>query len=245
MGLFDFIFGKKESIDVNNNMTVSVTTTSKITEYSESKASKLAKEATQLKKDNKYEEALAKFLEALEVGGNEEFSVAVKLRLPMFYQLAGRGDDAWAEYHRMTEKYKSPYELARIYDKMRLQLQKEKSYLGAVPFGIYAYVMKVEGFQLFVDESEQMLVSMQGHEFSDPNVYKKAIKVNKQRVKDEISREIILKMLEPLLKKAKVTDKTTLLLKGIATIVKRIADHNTHCYYIEVHDLCKSILLES
>lgn len=250
MGFFDFIFGKKDN---DFKVNVSVSTTSKINTISETKANKLAKEATQLKKEKKYEEALAKFQEALKAGGQKEFSIQMLLRLPMYYQLLGRSDDSWAEYQLLATKYMSPYDQAVIYDKMRLQLQKEKSNMGAIPFGVYAYIMRIAGFQLLVEQSEGMdeQSKQTAKEFKELGLdydfksLKEATEDDKQRVQDSLSQEAVLEMLKPLLKKAKVKDTDNRLLNGVVELGQKIAKDNTHCSYVDVHNLCKEILTKT
>ena len=238
MGFFDFIFGKKDK-----DIQVIVTHTSTVTEVAESKANKLAKEATQLKKEGKYEEALAKFLVALDTRGSEEFSIQMRLRLPMYYQLAGRRDDSWSVYQDLSHRYLSPFEQAPIYDKMRLQLQREKSYMGAIPYGIFSFIMGTQGHQQLVNQTLQMIDEHKQMDL-DTKTVQEMLKDDMERMSNNYSKESVANMLEPLLKKAKMENIQEPLIKGIIAIGDEIQFNEYKAHYLEVHDLCKAVYIE-
>lgn len=110
----------------------------------------LLKIATSLKKNDPAlgAEVLRK---AYQLAENETVAYPVDtfLRLPMFLQLAGKNDEAWAEYNRLLaegfpSEIKSNEMLyvnhSAIYDKMRLFLEREKKPIQAVKFGVYSHV---------------------------------------------------------------------------------------------------------
>jgi len=243
MGLFDFIFGTKRT--VNNYISVEVTSTSSSKEYVDTRADKLAQEATQLKKEKKYEKALSMFEKSLiEAEKDEGISVAMRLRLSMFYQLAGKRDDSWKELSSLSDDYRDPHNLSSIYDKMRLQLQREKSFLGAIPYGIYSYIMRIELRQEYLENDKQFQRDMLEHDYATKQCARN-VKEREQDVQETISKKSILIMLTPLLKKAKVEDKDNKLLNGVRAIGEWISDTSSHCEYITVHDLCKAVLLDN
>jgi len=233
----DFIFGKKDK-------KVKVTVTHTYSEIEvESKANKLAKEATQLKKEKKYDEALAKFLEALNTKGSEEFSIQMRLRLPMYYQLAGRRDDSWTAYQDLSHLYLSPFEQAPIYDKMRLQLQREKSYMGAIPYGIFSFIMGIQGYQQLVNKTLQMIDEHKRINLDTTKV-EKMLKDDRERMSNNYSEEAITNMLNPLLKKAKMGNIREHLIKGIIDIGNNIQFNGHIAHYSEVHNLCKATYID-
>ena len=237
MGFLDFIFGKK---DTEVSISYTVTTTSTFTEPADTKANKLAKEATKLKKEKKYKEALNKFLEAIKADGSEDFSVQLELRLPMYYQLLGRRDDAWGALQDLSHKYNKPSDQSRIYDKMRLHLQKEKSHMGAIAHGIFAFIMTTQGHQELVYSNLQILDEYKQRGI-DPKVVNESLKMDIDRMKNNYSNKVVSDMLEPLLKKANMEDMKKPLMSGIMAIGNKIQNNRHRANYIEVHDICKAV----
>jgi len=238
MGFFDFMFGKEDK-DIQKTVTPLIT----ITEIAESKANKLAKEATQLKKEKKYEEALAKFLLALDTKGSEKFSIQMRLRLPMYYQLLGRRDDSWSAYQDLLHTYLSPFDQAPIYDKMRLQLQREKSYMGAIPYGIFSFIMGTQGHQQLVNKTIQM-IDEHNQMGLDTKSVKEMLKIDMERMSNNYTKEAVANILDPLLKKAKMANIQEPLIKGISAIGDDIQFNEHTSHYLEVHNLCKTIYME-
>ena len=243
MGFLDFIFGKKDTDDVEASVSYTVTATSTFTESVETKANKLAKEATELKKEKRYKEALNKFIEASKADGNEEFSVQMNLRLPMYYQLLDRRDEAWGALQDLSHKYNKPSDQSRIYDKMRLHLQKEKSHMGAIPHGIFAFIMTTQGHQELVYSNLQTLDEY-NQRGADPKVVKESLKMDIDRMKNNYSNKVVSDMLEPLLKKAKMEDIKKPLMSEIIAIGDKIQNDEHRANYLEVHDLCKVIFVK-
>lgn len=104
----------------------------------------LLKDATAQKKTGDLNGAIATLRTAYaEIAKTKiEYGVETFLRLPMYLQEAGRNDEAWAEFNKMTtggypipainHSEVGPMMLGQIYDKMRLFLQREKRYVEAV-----------------------------------------------------------------------------------------------------------------
>jgi len=233
MGFLDFLFGKKN--DVEASITVSFS--------EESEANKLAKEATQLKKEKKYEEALGKFLKALDTQGSKDFSIQMKLRLPMYYQLLGRGDDAWREYQNLSLDYIGPYEQGPIQDKMRLHLQREKRYKTAIPHGIFSFIMGIQGLQSLGEQTLKTIGEFKRLEIETETLVK-SLKQDMDRVSNAYTKDAITNMLIPLLKKAKMEDIEQPLCTGVIAICDKIHFDGHRALYIEVHNLCQQIFLK-
>jgi hypothetical protein len=157
---------------------------------SQPRSAELLKDATRLKDDKRFDEAVVVLRQALEEIAKEGggHTIATFLRLPMMLQLAGKRDEAWAEYNRllisdltgtMNDPEVGPMERSQVYDKMRLLLQREGKHKWAVSMGIFSYIQWAIGLkrQRRTEELREVL---------DPSA--------------------ISAMLEPLLKKAKATD---------------------------------------
>lgn len=239
MGFLDFIFGKKD-IEV----TTPYTGTARVVKVEETLANKLAEEATQLKKEKKYEEALNKFLEALKADGGNDFSIQIKLRLPMYYQLLGRRDEAWKALQDLSHTHNSPFELAPIHSKMKIQLQKEKKYQAAFPHDIFAFIMGIQRHQELVEQDLKTIDQLKKNNL-DTSSTEAGLKKDKERVRNDYTKEAVSNMLEPLLKKAKMEDIAKSLMSGIITIGDEIYYNGHKAHYIEVHDLCKSVFIHN
>lgn len=124
--------------------------------------------------------------------------------MPLFLFDAGHRDEAWMEYNRLLidgihgdSANVVPMNRSKVYDKMRLMLQKEGKPEYAVQFGIFSYLSWLQGlhFQKRVAELKELKKS------------------------DEI-----LGMLTPLLKKCEQTSKlkqlTEIVLKATNQIPK-------------------------
>lgn len=124
------------------------------------------KEATRLKKEGRFDEALAKLREgyALVPGTGMEYSIEVYLRLPAFLQLAGREEEAWEEFHRILSE--GPFskhgpglveiERSTVFDKMRLFLQRIGKPDMAVAYGLCKEFSWANGRRLQAEEEEAL-----------------------------------------------------------------------------------------
>ncbi len=81
------------------------------------------------------------------------------LKLPMYLQKAKRYEEAWALYNNILEERDSGgsdnLEIAKIYDKMRIQLQNEKKYEKAIVYGILAYIYEKREYEKRGDLKKQ------------------------------------------------------------------------------------------
>ena len=160
----------------------------------------LLKEATAKKKIGDFDEAIALLRKAYKQieKGTITYSVDTFLRLPLYLQCAGRNDEAWKEFNLLIinghsglimSKEMLPMHNSKIYDKMRLFLQREKKFDKSIKFGILSHLSWCDGLY------------QQGR---------------KKELKKSLSEEAIKKILQPLLKKAKKTSELNLLVKKIS-----------------------------
>lgn len=88
------------------------------------------------------------------------YPVDAYLRLPLFLQKAGRVEDAWQEFHRILSE--GPFaglstsvammEQAKVFDKMRLFLQRIGKPDMAVAYGVCRMLGRAMGAQMQFDE---------------------------------------------------------------------------------------------
>lgn len=85
---------------------------------------------------------------------NIEYSVTTFLRLPLYLQQAKRFDEAWSEFDKLLnlgypnqsrDKVVIAYDKGKIYDKMRLCLQREGKFDLAVKYGIFSELYRIIG----------------------------------------------------------------------------------------------------
>jgi|LGVD01.1.fsa_nt_gb hypothetical protein len=201
--LFGFILYQKQRADnhkVNAEHYVKRNNSISLSPY------ELLKNATKRKKTGDYEGGIRLLREAYRKieRGTITYPIDTYLRLPLFLFDAGHRDEAWMEYNRLLidgihgdSANVVPMNRSKVYDKMRLMLQKEGKPEYAVQFGIFSYLSWLQGlhFQKRVAELEEL------------------------RKRDEISG-----MLTPLLKKCKQTSKlkqlTEIVLKATNQIPK-------------------------
>jgi hypothetical protein len=78
-----------------------------------------------------------------------DYGISTFLRLPLYLQKAGRGTEAWGEFNRLLlHRYPChgddaamvPMDHSRVYDKMRLFLQREGECDLAVVYGLLSHV---------------------------------------------------------------------------------------------------------
>jgi len=125
-------------------------------EYTPDRSSVLLREATQRKKAGDFDGAVELLREAYREMEREgpQHGAEIYLRLPMMLHLAGRNDEAWAEYNRLLihppdpRLSKSGLQVwhSEVYDKMRLFRQREGKHLDAARFGILAFVCRAMAF---------------------------------------------------------------------------------------------------
>ena len=110
-------------------------------EWHYSESYKLLRKATKLKKEGAIESAIEALRTAYAKSKEDgtECEIDDCLRLPNYLRLAGRNDEAWEEYNRLLLEYRTPLEQWKIYDKMRLHLQREQKPERAVIFGIFSF----------------------------------------------------------------------------------------------------------
>lgn len=160
-----------------------------VKEYFESY--KLLREATKLKKSGDINGAIEalKMAYSIKEEEGEKFEIEDYLRLPNYLRMAGKNDKAWGFYNKMLLENRSPYSQWKIYDKMRLHLQREGKNEQAVIFGVFSHLM----LELWIDKYKRE----EGEDaLSDW--------MRQQTTKDDI-----IKLVGDLLKKAK-RDKFTL-----------------------------------
>ncbi|EEG5587147.1 hypothetical protein GZB59_003687 [Salmonella enterica] len=105
----------------------------------------LLKLATKLKQEKKYDEAcqtLRVAYQSADVG--EEILINERLRLPMYFLLAGQRDEGWYELNRLVGEYLSPIDQIAIRNQMRIFSEKEKRWNDAIFFSAWVYVLEIQ-----------------------------------------------------------------------------------------------------
>ncbi len=159
------------------------------------KASAFLKEATALKKEGKITQAIEKLRQAyVQISKTDtDYGIEVFLRLPLYLQEAGRKDEAWREFNLLlTSGYQNMFKAtwswhlmeSKIYDKMRLVLQRDGKQLMAISFGVISYIKELRC------------------ELEKPKDIKDENYIAKAQQLDSLD-----SMLNPLLKKAKKLEK--------------------------------------
>jgi hypothetical protein len=177
------------------------------------------KEATALKREKRFLEACEKLREAYSAEGAENLMVKELLRLPMYLQLAGRGDEAWSILNEMNLKHLDVFSQAEIADQMRVFLEKEKKYVQALLFLGWSICKEVErdrsNIQSSLNLSDQMARMKREYSFldQDQKVYGQtpsgnpivdpAYEMFTKRVEQSTSFEGVKERFGKLLKKAK------------------------------------------
>ena len=158
MSILDILFGKQHNKRKKLNHVETKPRINEVTESAEQHISALLKQATKLKQEGKTDDAIQCLRDAFAKIKNcsEVYSIDTYLRLPLYLQQAGRNDEAWSEFNNLlinTGQLGSgdtvlPMDHSKIYDKMRLFLQREKRFLEAVRFGILSYFSWAIGLEL-------------------------------------------------------------------------------------------------
>lgn len=183
-------------------------------------ARELLKEATQLKKDKKFDEACEKLTEAYSADGSEELMAKERLRLPMYLQLAGRNDEGWRILNELNITYTDVYSQSDIANQMRVFLQKEKKHKQAIIFGAWCVCKGIECYRSSIAGTIEMADEMAklGGEYNllnqDDTVYAhtpmgnpitdSAYKLFQDRIDTDTSLDGVKETLLPMLKKAKL-----------------------------------------
>lgn len=115
-----------------------------------SPAEQLLKDAVNLKKEKRYDEACNALMQAFALGAGVS-SLTHRLRLPAYLVLAGKNDDAWRTLNEMNLEFIEPNEQSAIASKMAALLRKEKKYRDALVHECWSYTMEVEGCRRFVE----------------------------------------------------------------------------------------------
>ena len=119
------------------------------------KYSSLMKQATALKKEGRFDEAVQKIREAYSEAEEQDLTITVNdfLRLPPYLQKAGRNDEAWDWFNRLIQKYANDFmSLSVIYDKMRLFRKREKAHKDAVKYAVLSDVCRCLGLHHQVND---------------------------------------------------------------------------------------------
>jgi hypothetical protein len=172
-----------------------------------SDADQLLKQATEQKRHGDIRAAIQSLRQAYQQieQGNIVYGVDPFLRLPLYLQAAGRNDEAWSEFNRLISKgYPNQLknfevqtmEHSKIYDKMRLFLQRENKSDKAVQFGVLSELSWIRGLYLQNRASE---------------------------LQHSVSEQTIRKTLEPLLKKARRPELTNRLVRVVLDEVQNPA----------------------
>jgi len=104
-----------------------------ITDAFASPARDRLKEATALKKENKFVQACSKLREAYSAEGAENLMIEDRLRLPMYLQLAGQNNEGWDELNRLYARYTDQFSQPRIEHQMEIFLRKENNESASNP----------------------------------------------------------------------------------------------------------------
>jgi hypothetical protein len=158
----------------------------------------LLKQATNKKRAGDLESAIRLLREAYKEISKSlvDYTVETFLRLPAYLQEAGKGDEAWRELNNLIaagypnqskNPLITPIDHSRIYDAMRLFLQREGKSESAVKFGLLSYVCG--GLALY----------RQGHS-TDPDEF--FLQERRERLRTDFSRDKIELTVNKLLKKA-------------------------------------------
>lgn len=107
-------------------------------------AETLMKEASLLKKEKRYDEAILKINEAFNSEGSNYLGLPDKLKLVTYLQLNKQFDEAWRVLNEVNVLYTSAESQHAISDKMRLHFQREGKFDYAIPLGIYSLIKEVE-----------------------------------------------------------------------------------------------------
>lgn len=125
-----------------------------------------------------------------------EYSAENYLRLPLYMQEVGMVNDALRVLKQYSQTFNNnPFFMQVLEDKTRLILQRENRFIEAIPHGIKAHIYSLKRQHLNIVDMKK---------FKDPRMKKYKNQFNEQIA----SEYIINSVLTPLLKKAKLLNKT-------------------------------------
>jgi len=104
----------------------------------------LLKQATQLKKEKRFDEACEKLKETYSAYGANELMMKDFLRLPMYLQLAGKSEEGWQAINSLRKQSKNIFDQVEIAKQIQIFLRKEKKYKIAVLFAVWEVCKTVE-----------------------------------------------------------------------------------------------------
>jgi hypothetical protein len=206
----------------NINVTFTVNT-SIIRNEDEEKFNKLFREVTEKKDSGNMDEAIELLSKTYKDISKTDliYPIDTFLRLPLYLQQVKRTDEAWEEFNNLlkngypNQKDKKS-DRGKIYDKMRLFLQREKRMDEAIAYGLAYYIYTVacsytgmkraeENFKI-VDRDNFSLMSekefKEYREFMEEGLYN-----GKKQFETLTSKEKYTEEAKKLLKKAKKLDK--------------------------------------
>ncbi|SOD15983.1 hypothetical protein [Nitrosomonas ureae] len=102
------------------------------------------KQATQLKKEKRYDEACDKLKEAYSAYGSNELLMKDFLRLPMYLQLAGRSDEGWEFLNEFRKRNNDVFNRVDIAKQIKIFLRKEKKYKLSILFSAWEVCAIIE-----------------------------------------------------------------------------------------------------
>lgn len=229
--IFKSLFGDK-----NSKIEVKI-----LKSYSEDKyqIEETNREITKLKNKGDFSSAIKTIEKKIKGNKLSDFHIDFLLRLPMLYQKNNQNDDSWYFLDLLSKEFFIPeikiggnikeigilriLSLIKINDKQRLQLQKEKKYIGAIPYAIYSELLIIANQFNLINESI--------------NPTQKNIIEN--RFKDFILLENIENRAKSLLKN---TDKINLSNK-IAIFESDIIANGTYFNFNFIYEWCKKEIL--
>lgn len=158
-------------------------------------SSSFLRKATAEKDAGNFDEAINLLRRAYEVTkiDGTEHSVETFLRLPLYLQKAGRNDEGWKEFNLLlTNGYPNQNKdlqfvamtNSKIYDKMRLFLQRENKNDLAIKFGVCSYVSWAVG--LHRQNRKDELEDYMSEETVEYNVEKLLKNAKKIHLKDKL-----------------------------------------------------------
>ncbi|MDG6772715.1 hypothetical protein QCB45_00025 [Thiomicrorhabdus sp. ZW0627] len=160
------------------------------TNESENTTKELLKQATSLKKENKYDLACEKLQEAYQAEGAENLTIKERLRLPMYLQLAERNEEGWKELNRLTLKYIDVFSQVEIANQMRIFLQNEKKYMEAVEFAIWTLCKEIERDRFNLEPNESLNTENMTPESIEPRIAALLKKAKKPHLAEIISKQV-------------------------------------------------------
>ena len=143
LGFIKSLFSRKKELPLISEVVQIIEP--KAEEYIPDPARELLKKATRLKKEKKFDEACDTLKEAYAMPEAYNFTIKDKLRLPMYLQLAKKGDEAWRLLGEMERAaWGDPINSRVITDQCRVFLEKEKNYTKALYFSLLSLCYEIE-----------------------------------------------------------------------------------------------------